>query len=105
MRYTEYLEQCCVSLAETKEIQADAQIIHYIRLQRIADEAGAMFGYGDYGEEVSLSPERIQLSVRAFMAKLKDLKYHYNMETLETRTSYSIPPFYTIPCTIQLTSP
>ena len=86
MKYSDYLEKCCISLAETRDIPTDTQIIHYIRLQRITDEAGAMFGYGDYGEEVSLSPERIQLSVRGFIAKLHELKYEYNMETLETRT-------------------
>ena len=84
MRHSDYLEQCCISLAETKEIPTDTLIIHYIQLQKITDEVGTMFGYGDYGDEVSLSPERIHLSVRAFMAKLHDLKYHYNIQTLET---------------------
>ena len=63
----------------------DQYLIHYVRLQRMAEEVGEMFGYGDPGAETNFGPERIQLSVRAFMSKLQDIRRDFQPEVFSMR--------------------
>ena len=85
MAYTKYVEQCCLDLAEVKEAPADEHLIHYIHIQRIAEEVGIMFGYSDFVDQARLSPERIQLSVRAFMANLQEIEKGFSPEVRAMR--------------------
>ncbi|KAI4150897.1 MAG: hypothetical protein LQ340_003822 [Diploschistes diacapsis] len=80
LAYTKHVEQCALELAENKEAPMDEYLIHYIRIQRLAEEVGIMFGYSDYIDEARLSPERIQLSVRAFMANLQEIEISFPPE-------------------------
>ena len=85
MAWTRYVEQCCLDLAEAKEAPLDEYLIYYIRIQKIAEEAGIMFGYSDWTDEARLSPERIQLSVRAFVANLQEIEKSFPPEVASMR--------------------
>ena len=77
MRYGDYLEKCARCLEQAQETPTDSELVYYVRLQKLAEEVGTMFGYGEPSDQPSLGPERIQLTVRAFNAQLKDLWNSY----------------------------
>ena len=104
MAYTKYIEQCCLDLAETKEAPMDEHLIHYVRIQRLVEEVGTMFGYSDFVDEARLSPERIQLSVRAFVASLQEIGNSFSPAAAATGMSIPLQPLSPLPSQ-SLTSP
>lgn len=75
MRYDDYVGDCCRSLAEVKNAPTDGDLIHFIGLQRLAEEIATTFGYDSITNEGRyLRIENVELSVKAFKSRLHDLR-------------------------------
>jgi hypothetical protein len=69
----------------------DKYLIHFVRLQRVAEEVNTMFGYGDTDRESHhLSPDRVQISVRTFMANIQEIRKDFSHEVYSIRKYYSL---------------
>ena len=73
MRFINYIETSGLALAEAQATASDSSLIYVIRIQRLAEEVGSAFGYGEPEGSIILGAERIQLSVRAFRTQLQQI--------------------------------
>ena len=73
MKYNSYLEVCCQELEIAGECPEDSHLRHFLQLQKLADEICDVFGYRDRYETTTMGPERIQLTVKEFSARLHAL--------------------------------
>ena len=75
MRYDDYVGDCCRSLAENHIAPADADLIHFIDLKRLAEEIANTFGYNSSNNVGHyLRMDNVELSVKAFKSRLHDLR-------------------------------
>lgn len=74
MKYDDYVGDCCRSLAETNNAPTDADLIHFINLQRLAEEIASTFEYDSKNNEGRyLRMDNVDLSIKAFKSRLHDL--------------------------------
>lgn len=74
MKYDDYVGDCCRSLAETNNAPTDADLIHFIDLQRLAEEIASTFEYDSKNNEGRyLRMDNVDLSIKAFKSRLHDL--------------------------------
>lgn len=75
MKYDDYVGECCRSLAETNNAPTDADLIHFVDLQRLAEEIARTFEYDSTNSESRyLGMDNVELSVKAFESRLHDLR-------------------------------
>lgn len=75
MRYSEDVGDCCRSLVETAHVPSDIRLIHFIQLQRLAEEITSTFGYDDVSHRLPHSRiEGTELLVTAFKSRLRELR-------------------------------
>lgn len=76
MKFSRCIEDCCLTLAERNELPFDSQLVHYVRLQRLAEEIGNTFGVGGHCEvgEAAIGLERAKLLVKAYQTQLRYLR-------------------------------
>ena len=75
MKYDDYVGDCCRSLAETNNAPTDTDLIHFIDLQRLAEEIARTFDYDSTNNESrNLGMDNVELSVKAFESRLHDLR-------------------------------
>lgn len=76
MKFSRCIEDFCVTLAERNELPFDSQLVHYVRLQRLAEEIGINLGGEGNGEvgEAPVGLERSRLLVKAYQNQLRYLK-------------------------------
>ena len=86
MRHTDYIDECCQALAKAREYSTDEQLIHYSRMLSLTEQVGNVFGYGIAGEAVKLSAERVQLTVKSFLAQLEGLRRNFPSNFTEYRS-------------------
>lgn len=70
MKFAKCIEDYCLTLAERNELPFDSQLVHYVRLQRLAEEVGNALGGG--GAVIGL--ERARLLLKAYQTQLRYLK-------------------------------
>lgn len=76
MKFSRFIEDCCLTLAERNELPFDSQLVHYVRLQRLAEEIANTLGGGGHCEagEAAIGLERARLLVRAYQTQLRYLR-------------------------------
>ncbi|KAF2503286.1 hypothetical protein BU16DRAFT_555293 [Lophium mytilinum] len=87
LQYTEWLEQCAVSLAEESTYPSDKVLVHFVRLMHINEQVYDNLHHGDWGTGDTTNDEKIKLLVDAIERQLKgwksklppELKDHYEL--------------------------
>lgn len=74
LKHTDYIETCCLLLSDTKETPSDILLLHFIRLQHLAEEISITFDYGGYQQLPTLDAVRIEMLLKTFRQKLKQLE-------------------------------
>ena len=89
MKYTEYMEEAGKTLADIRQYPTDEHLVHYIKLLALIEQVSSVFGYGHMGEQINLTPERIQLSVKTFLAQLEQIHRGFPSNVNDIRNSFS----------------
>ncbi|KAF2816787.1 uncharacterized protein BDZ99DRAFT_374589 [Mytilinidion resinicola] len=74
LQYTEYMEQCAVSLAEESPYPSDKILVHFVRLVYINEQVYDNLHHGDWGTGDTTNDEKIKLLVGAIERQLKNWK-------------------------------
>lgn len=75
MRYDDFAGKCCRSLTENKYTSTDGDLVHFIGLQRLAEEISCTFDYDSASNDGRhLGLDTIELLVKAFASRLQDLR-------------------------------
>ncbi|TAQ88277.1 hypothetical protein B7494_g3380 [Chlorociboria aeruginascens] len=74
LKYIDYMEECCQSLANTREMDSDYFLPYFIRLQRLAEEVNDAFDYDSGNHLPQLDCFRIELLAKNFNQKLNQLE-------------------------------
>ncbi len=75
MQYNNFIGKCCQNLAKTEIAPADGDLVHFISLQRLAEEISSTFGYNlSHNEGAHINVENIELLVNAFISRLHDVR-------------------------------
>ncbi len=91
IRYDDFAGKCCRTLAETKCVSTDGDLGHFIGLQRLAEEISCTFGYDSvYNEGRQLKSETIELLVKAFGSRLRDLRCSFPANSTCLRKSFNL---------------
>ncbi|KAF6227633.1 hypothetical protein HO173_012073 [Letharia columbiana] len=77
LRYDDSIGDYSRSLAEINHATTDADVIHFIGLQRLAEEIASTFGYDATNKKGRyLRLDNVELSVKAFKSRLHDFRHH-----------------------------
>ena len=91
MRYNELVGDHCLSLARVSPRASDKIIIHLVRLQKVAEDISNVFGYETAKYRLpSMSVEGVALSVKAFEAKLDDMRSSLTSDAADNCKSTSL---------------
>lgn len=71
-RFNDFIEQCCLELAESNALPTDKYLIHIVRLQRLAEEASETFGYTEKAT-LPLGIEMVRHTIKGFESRLVSL--------------------------------
>lgn len=74
MKYDDFVGDCCRSLATSNNTPTDADLLHFIGLQRLTEEVASTFRYDSINEGRQLRMDNVELSVKAFKSRLHDLR-------------------------------
>ena len=75
MKYNDQVGQCCRSLATGNETPSDAELIHFVEMQRLAEEIAHVFEHDPMNDERSwIGSERADLLIKAFKLRLQHLR-------------------------------
>lgn len=75
MRYNDQVGECCRSLATGSGTPSDTQLIHFVELQRLAEETALVFGDDPMNDERPwIGSEWADLLVKAFKSRLQYLR-------------------------------
>ena len=75
MKYDDFVGDCCRSLATSNNTPTDADLLHFVGLQRLSEEVASTFGYDSINNEGrQLRMDNVELSVKAFKSRLHDLR-------------------------------
>ena len=75
MKYNDQIGECCRSLARGSETPSDTQLIHFVELQRLAEEIALVFGNDPMNDERPwIGSEQADLLIRAFKPRLQYLR-------------------------------
>lgn len=76
MKFSRCIEDCCLTLAERNELPFDSQLVHFVRLQRLAEEIENILGGGGHCEdsEAAIGFERARLLIKAYQTQLRYLR-------------------------------
>lgn len=75
MKYNDQVRQCCRSLATGSETPSDAELIHFVEMQRLAEEIAIVFELDPLNDERScIGPERADLLIKTFKLRLQHLR-------------------------------
>ena len=71
MGYNDIIGDCCRSLAAANIAPTDKHLVHFIYLQRVAEDISSVFGYNSVSRQPQgISTQAIDLSVKAFKSQL-----------------------------------
>lgn len=91
MRYDDFAGRCCRSLAEKNVAPTDADLIHFIGLQRLAEEIASTFAYDSpHIERTRLGLETIELSIKAFSSRIQELRRSFPSDSLCLREFFAV---------------
>ena len=75
MKYNDQVGECCLSLATGNETPSDTQLVHFVNLQRLAEEIALVFEYDPPNDEKPrVGSERADLLIKAFKPRLQHLR-------------------------------
>jgi hypothetical protein len=74
LKYTDYVGECCTTLAEGNESPGDRLIPHFIRLQRLKEDVNVTFDYDDHEDLPPMDAPRIEGLVKSFNKQLAQLQ-------------------------------
>lgn len=75
MKYNDQVGQCCRSLATANETPSDAELIHFVEMQRLAEEIALVFEHDPMNDERSwIGSERADLLIKTFQLRLQHLR-------------------------------
>ena len=75
MKYSELVDDYCMSLAKVSSKASDKILIHLVRLQKVAEDISNVFGYETEKRRLpSMGVEGVALSVKAFEARLDGMR-------------------------------
>ena len=75
MKYNDQVRQCCRSLATGSETPSDAELIHFVEMQRLAEEIALVFELDPMNDErPCVGSERAELLIKTFKLRLQHLR-------------------------------
>ena len=75
MKYNDQVGQCCRSLATGNETPSDAELIHFVEMQRLVEEIALVFEHDPMNDERSwIGSERADLLIKTFKLRLQHLR-------------------------------
>ena len=75
LRFTNWMGECVEFLEKSPEAcPTDRRLAEWVKIQRIAEEAGTAFAFDDPSATVSLMEPRVQFTLKGFEKQLDDWK-------------------------------
>ena len=91
MRYDELVDDYCMSLPRVSSKASDKILIHFVRLQKVAEDISNVFGYETAKRRLpSMGVGGVELSVKAFEARLDGMKSSLTSDAADSCKSTSL---------------
>ncbi|KAK5451472.1 hypothetical protein LTS15_008237 [Exophiala xenobiotica] len=74
--YNDYMHACASSLAATKEVHSDADLVFHLELTREADRVSTLFNYSETLQPQRMSDGQMQIYLNTFSSKIPDWQAH-----------------------------
>ena len=75
MKYNDQVGHCCRSLSTESEMPSDAELIHFVEIQKLAEEIALVFEDDPMNDEKSwIGAERADLMIKTFKLRLQHLR-------------------------------
>lgn len=75
LRFTNWMAECVEFIEKSADAApTDRRLVEWVKIQRIAEEAGTAFAFDDPSATVSLMEPRVQFTLKGFEKQLEDWK-------------------------------
>jgi hypothetical protein len=92
LAYNEYMHACASSLAATKEVPSDADLVFHLELTREADRVSTLFNYSETLQPQRMSDEQMQIHLNTFSSKIRDSQAHIPTTMTEEGKVFFLSP-------------